>query len=509
MKWKLSMAVAALVGGSLGAQELPVAQNPQEASVVNYRIRRNEDGLRQIRLLEDRDQKYMVSKVYELKHAKGADITPWVLGAVQRYYYASTVERLSYKKDSKEYIVVNTGVDMVPFVDDMVAKLDRPSKIDSLGSIYDGSGIYKFVYYPKYRFSPTLVKVGPTVGSEDGEYFFDAKNSFYYFKDSYSDGKKSFDWYGILDRPVPQMEVKLNIYEINDNDLKELGIDYVSWKNGPGAKLFGAGFDYFKFDSFTDVSNVTNSVDILSQMSHSWGGFMVAPQIDATFIRLLAQKGKAYIASSASLTVVNDFHSDPGNDGFSKAKYKIRFTPNYQDIQKDKDQNTYVKAAGMDVWFYLRNPVINFKGGYEGEKDAVRENGTGAACLEFGYVTRVLDTVEKTSNGSDAQNLYTFRSWASVMPGQEKLIGVFDRDLIVKQYNGIPFLGDIPGLKYLCGAATESKSKSQVFVTIEVKHANPDSNLSDFAGKLVSASDMMRKDESDASKSAEEVKKQD
>ncbi len=169
MKWKLSMALAAFIGGSLGAQEIPVAQNPQEASLVNYRIRRNEDGLRQIRLLEDRDQKYMVSKVYELKHAKGTDITPWVLGAVHRYYSASTVERLSYKKEKKEYLVVNTGVDMIPFVDEMVAKLDRPSKIDKEGSIYEGSGIYKFVYYPKYRFSPELVRVGPTVGSEDGE----------------------------------------------------------------------------------------------------------------------------------------------------------------------------------------------------------------------------------------------------------------------------------------------------------------------------------------------------
>lgn len=495
-RWKtLTAALLAVAGGTIGAQEIPVAQDPQEAGTVNYRIRRNEDGLRQIRVVEDRDQKYMVSKVYELKYAKGADLTPWVLGAVKRYYSLSTVERCSYKKTGQEFLIVNTGVDMIPFVDDMVAKLDRPSKIDSLGSIFDGTGIYKFVYYPKYRFSPVLVGLGPVVGSEDGEYYYDTKNSFYYFKDSYSDGKKSYDWYGIMDRPVPQMEVKLNVYEINEGDLKELGIDYVSWKNGPGAKLFGVGYDYFNFKSFTDISNVTNSVDILSKVSHSWSGFMVAPQIDATFIRLLAQKGKAKIASSASLTVVNDYHADPGNDGFSKAKYKIRFTPNYQDIQKDNDQNTYVKSAGLDIWFYLRNPVINFRGGYEGEKDAVRENGTGAGCLEFGYVTRVLDTVEKTSNGTDVQNVYTFRSWASVMPGEEKLLGTFERDQIIKQYNGMPFLGDIPGLKYLAGSATESKSKSKVFLTISVRHVGHDSGLSDFAGKLVSASELMRKDD--------------
>ena len=49
------------------------------------------------------------------------------------------------------------------------------------------------------------------------------------------------NWLQTLDRPVPQVQVSINVYEMNENDFKELGIDYVAWKNGPGAQLFGAG----------------------------------------------------------------------------------------------------------------------------------------------------------------------------------------------------------------------------------------------------------------------------
>ncbi len=488
----MMLAVASvLAAGIIRAQEGGVVPGKNSAD-PNFRVTRDSEAVRQVRLLEDRDQKYMTTKVYDLKSAKAVDITPWILGAVQRYYSYSTVERCKYNKDGKEYLIVNTGVDMIPFVDDMVAKLDRSGKLDKYGSFIDGSGIYRFTYYPRFRFEPALVKLGPTVGSEDGQYFMDTVNSFYYWKDSFSDGKKSYDWYAIFDRPVPQLEVKLNLYEINDNDLKELGIDYVSWKNGPGANLFASGLDFLKFDSFTNISNVTNSLDIASKVSHTWGGFMVAPQIDATFIRLLAQKGKAKIATSSSITVVNDFYADPGNNDFSKAKYKIRFTPSYQDIVKDKDQNTFVKSAGMDFYFYLRKPVINFRGGSEGEKDAVRENGANPTSMEFGYVLTAVDTVEKTSNGTDAQNSYTFRSWASVSTGGEKLLATFDKDQIVEQYNGMPFLGDIPGFKYLVGAATESKSKTKIYLTVSISAANIEADLTDFAGRLVEASEMMR-----------------
>ncbi|MFA6569340.1 MAG: hypothetical protein WCS96_14105, partial [Victivallales bacterium] len=82
---------------------------------------------RKIKVIEDRDQTYMTSKVYELKNTLAADITPWVLGAVKRYYKESSIERMNDKANRRQLLVVNMPVALVPYIDDLVEKLDRPN----------------------------------------------------------------------------------------------------------------------------------------------------------------------------------------------------------------------------------------------------------------------------------------------------------------------------------------------------------------------------------------------
>ena len=71
---------------------------------------------------------------------------------------------------------------------------------------------------------------------------------------------------------------------------------------------------------------------------------MVAPNFDATFLRMLAQKGKAYTAGSAAITVVNDFTS-PAATGWDDASYRFKFVPQFQNIRKDEEQTTTIEAV--------------------------------------------------------------------------------------------------------------------------------------------------------------------
>ena len=436
---------------------------------------------REIRVTEDRDQAYFTSKVYELKNTLATDITPFVLGAVQRYDSSSSVERMNDKANKKQLLTVNMPVTMVPYIDDMIEKIDRPGTVDGQNSVIQSTGIQKFVYYPEHRASVDFFPIGPAVGSSDGSYFFDPQNNMFYWKDVRSKGEGALKYYQAFDRPVPQVELTLNVYEITENDVKELGIDYVAWKNGPGANIFNTGWDFTNLQSFTKVMNFANTTNIEGYASHGWGGFMVAPNIDMTFVRLLAQKGKAKISTSGALTLVNDFSNDPGPNAFSKAKYKIKFTPNYQDIQKDDKQAVSVKASQSDFYFYLRRPTINFNG----------EIGDNAMMMEFGYEMNVIDTVEQTSKGQPIQNVNNFQSWLTVAAGTEKLLGTYDREQDVSQYNGMPFLGDIPVLKYLFGAVEHSKSSTKVFVTVSIKAITPTDNLSEWSGKAVTIREML------------------
>ncbi|HBC85744.1 MAG TPA: hypothetical protein DCZ94_02190 [Lentisphaeria bacterium] len=461
---------------------------------------------RQIKVIEDRDQTYMSSKVYELKSIKAADLTPFIQGAVKRYYNQSSVDRLSFPEGGKEFIAVNMPTAMVPFVDDMVAKLDRAGKVDENNSTVEGTGIYRFVYCPKYRASSEMEVIGRTITNGDGEYYFDASTSMFYWKDSSSYGNTSLEWFKAFDRPVPQVQLTLNVYEVTDDDLTELGIDYVAWKNGPGANIFNAGYDFLSSKFMSQNSSWSNMLNVSNMASHSWAGFLVAPNIDMTFIKLLAQKGKARIATSGSLTVVNDFTSpDPGIGNFDGAKYKLRFTPSYQNIQKSSDQNTSVDTADADFLFYIRLPVINFN-----------DKGDKAAALEFGWYLNIMDTVEKVSNGTPIQNSSQFYSWTTLDAGGEKLLASYTKVQEVKQENGIPLLSDIPVLKYIFGSTNVSKSTSKVYVTVKAEAVRPESSLSEWAGRIVTAGEMLREGDKPGaekkdveSKPAEAVKEDD
>jgi len=437
---------------------------------------------RTITFNEDRSQHYMTTKVYELKYVNAHDVMPFILGAMKRFDEQASIKSLDYTAGKKQFVVISCGTQMFPYIDEMVAKLDHPTgKTDKAGSIIDGDGIYRYNYCSKYRGSDNMRSVLEqtfTGGIGSGASYYDASTNMFYWKTSKSQGDAYLQFLQAIDRPVPQVQVSLNLYIVNDNDFQELGVDYLGWKNGPGANLFGAGFDY---TSISSASSISNAVDSASNVAGSTlGGFAVAPQFDATFVRMLAQKGKAKVAASAMLTVVNDFGSDadPGLDNFDGAKYRFRFTPQFQNLQKDDNQTMSVEAMdGVgELYFYLRTPVIAYNGFETPDK---------AMTLMCGWQLKVDDNMEDTNLGATTVNSYKFDSYLTLATGAEKLLAVYDKDVYVKQYNGMPFLGDIPVLKYLVGSEAEVKTKAKVFVTITATPVHPDAKLSAWAGQII------------------------
>lgn len=441
------------------------------------------NGDRRVEIVEDRNQDYMASKVYELKHVKPGDLTPFILGAVKRFNSASRVERLNYKFAKKQYIVVHTAEQMMPYVDDLVRILDRPGgDKDEVGAIIDGTGIYRFVYYTKYRYTSDMLKIAKVRGSSDGEYFADENENMLYWKDSDSDGRTVLEWLKALDRPVPQVELLFKVYEITDNDVKELGIDYVSWKNGPGAELFGFGADMFNFR--IDEQFLANGFDLFSSLSNGWAGIMFAPQFDASFLRMLDQKGKTNAFTSGSITVVNDF------DG----SYNLTLVPGYQNIEKTDLMEVSV-GHDSDSTFALEinNPTICFQGGTIFKATRHDPEGSNVANLMFGYKVSWQNVIERNNVGTEFMNNSMVESNLTLQCGTEKLLAEFTREHDVNQYNGIPFLGDIPGIKYLVGADTHSKAYAKYFVTVEATPVKPSASLSEWAGKIISDAEMIKK----------------
>lgn len=429
----------------------------------------NNSSVRNLVINEDRDQKNMVTKVYRLQHISQDDIEPWIKGAVKRYNPNSTVARNDYKAGGEHLLIVTTGVDMMPFVDELIAVMDRPSsRRDAANSIVDGTGIAMRSYRPRFRANDAMIRSVIRDARIDGQGWYDRGNNLYYWKDARSAADKVGRWLSLIDRPVPQMAIKLKFYSIADNDFKELGIDWLAWKNGPGADLFATGYDLAQYQALTDMGMNT----LLSS-----GGFMVAPNIDTTFLKMLEDKGIGRTAVSGSLTLVND--PDFSSDSFSAARYKLSCIPDYQAIQKNSDRNLSVGVVGGSFQLMVNNPAI-----------CLDREGRQAQFLRAGFDLTVKEPVDQTNSDSEdyvAYNYQHFNTFMNVGAGTEKLLGSFVKEHKVTQNTGMPFLGDLPVLKYIFGSTSEAITRTTVFITVSAVPVGAVSNNNAMAAMAVDA----------------------
>ena len=437
-------------------------------------------NVQKIRFVEDDAQNYMVSKIYELKHQKANDLVPFLLGAIKRYAKNGSADRINYKAGGKQLVAVSCPSPLMPYIDDMVAKLDRPVAKGKDGSGIDGTGIVRSVYKPQYRTGETMVNVMIKAGipsnategaNQDAVVMLDAHTGLIYWKDSVNkdkDMKKYLTW---LDRGVPQCVLSMQVYEVRESDLQDLGMDYLAWKNGPGLNVFEAGATLLEGSSMTEAFG-------------PYGFFMFAPSFDMSFLRLLQQNGKANVAASANLTLTT------GHDAH------LSFTPNYQNLTKDKNFKSAVGASGNDtLTFSIASPVVclngaaNADGLLPADKEAV---ATQTGVVNFSYTLSMKTVVERNSLGDELFDESESSSAVSVKTGGEKLLSRWSREQDVEQTIGIPFLCEVPVLKYVFGTTTHTKERLLYFLTVKTELAHPDQDIAAISGKLVSVPELLK-----------------
>ena len=197
------------------------------------------EGTRTIRLIQDDAQKQMATKVYRLKHLKASDITPYIDAACRRYQATSQVRSLNAGKDNQA-VIVTTAEEFLPYVDQVVSVLDRGTKKDAFGSAVYGAGYKWKVYWPKYRHGKELQLPADVMLSGTGSHF--ADNGALWLKDDLDDVDYALDWIKYFDRPLPQAQVTFRYYSVRESTLRDVGIDYLAWKNGPGLNLVDFAF---------------------------------------------------------------------------------------------------------------------------------------------------------------------------------------------------------------------------------------------------------------------------
>ena len=459
-----------------------------------------------LRLVQDDAQDYMVTKVYSLKYIKANDIVPFVLGAVMRYSTNSKVDRINYAAAKQQWLAVTTPVAMMPYVDDMVAKMDRPSKIkDVNGSIVQGTGITRYVYNPKWRSSQDMVtlmvKAGipadasgydysydsedNSAGKYDGRVLYDSASNLIYWKDSPNKSSDLLKYLTWLDRPVPQVIVTFRLYEVRDSDLRDIGIDYAAWKNGPGLQLAGFGADLFagRWNETVQVAEAASKLMpfISDSMSWGYGSMFFAPAFDMSFIRLLQQNGRARELSEVSLTLRNGKNA------------ATNLAPDYQNILK-KDNVESSSAAGLTL--QILSPTICFDGvkpdksgllPYTAEDYEKKFSG----IFDFQYSLENTSVTERNNYGSELTESSTLQGFGTIRMKEESFLASWSRQMDVEQTIGVPILCELPILKYLFGTTTRNIETTHFFLTAEAAFVHPDSDISAISGKLTEITELV------------------
>ena len=441
------------------------------------------EKVKKLEFLQDDAQEPFVSKVYSLQNVKAVDLTPFVLGAVKRYNTNSTVERLNYSEGKKQFLLVSTPPAMLAYVDEIVRNLDRPGgEPDKTGSVIDGTGIFRYAYLPKHRSTDVMVAaLNAAVKDNSGIVYRDPASNLIYWKDTPGRGQTILAWAKAFDRPSPQVELVFKVYEVRSSLLDDIGLDYLAWKNGPGLNLFQAGLESVNFQTVEKFLSNANQFS-----SFSYGGFFTAPQFDLSFVRVLSQGGLAKVSSAGSLTVVNNYANT----------YNVKISPQFQNIEKDaNDKSSVVIGSNADFALTVTKPVICFTA--TGEKDQTY-NGDAfdqttykslTGTIQLGYTLSINNVVERNNRGTELTESSAIASNLTFELQGEHLLGVFNQTQKVEQTIGMPFLSDIPYLKYLFSTTTTIDSDTKLFVTVTGRLVHPEDGYEKWTGKLLTETD--------------------
>ncbi len=434
----------------------------------------SEKTVQKVHLIQDDAQDYMVSKIYKLKYTQANDLVPFVLGMIMRYNINSSANTI-LGGNNEQLLTVTCPEKMMPYVDDFVAKVDRNIQIEGKApnDIIRGTGITRAVYQPKYRSGSGLLNI--LVNSVIGEgpagsvYAYDQNSNQIYWKDNSSNTPFVFEFLSFIDRPAPQIVFDLKLYEVRESTLRDLGIEYLAWKNGPGLNIFQTAFDVFSLSSSGSAA--------LTAISGPVGGFLVAPQFDASFIRMLAQKGNASVTNTATINASN---SDTGS-------YEIFFNPQLQNIVKNNNDQTSVVSSNLNLpegfnQLYLRidQPIVNIhygsgQAGYDSsEVFTVKPYKPGAynqypGTVFFAYSLQSATVLERSNTGEELVNTNSMSSSVLLDLDKEFVLGQWDCQQEVEQVIGVPFLSQIPILKYLFSTTTVQKEQCKVYLTVTAR----------------------------------------
>ncbi len=460
----------------------------------------NAAGTREIRLVQDNGNTKFVSRLFPLKHISAQDLQPYVKSAILRYNLNSSLQCVNYADGRGVGLLITTGEEFMPYVEELIRQLDIPGKNGAKKVSVEGTGMARYAYTPRYRAAAEFKEIiDNVIASSEGTSGIDLATNTIFWSDTVTAAKDTLSWVKLIDRPLPQVRVRFNYYEVRESTLRDVGFDYLAWKNGPGVNLLNVGYNAGRLVLHEAVTSALANVS-----TWGFGGIFFAPSFDLSFIRCLQQSGEASVAADGHITFVNtpvksieDFRAlvayQKANPANAPYQYRLTMTPEYQNIAKNSQGRSFIGASfdtdetgelyknPPELELIITNPIICMPGdrakadadGFMPFPEANTKDVKNGGVI-FRYKFNFKNVVERGNTGQELSNAASISGGMTLGFNVEKVVGVYEKDSEVKQTIGLPVLSKIPVLKYLFSTTTVVRETTYIIVTAEAVPVTPD-----------------------------------
>lgn len=373
-------------------------------------------------------------------------------------------------------------------IDSLVEYLDSPK----MGSLSSGSQM--FIYMPKFvparNLQPLLENMGMNVSDvtelwQGGDLVaYDPDLNWLVFDVANFSCDNIANMLTKYDVPVPQVRLKVKVYEVTSENDEKIGIDFQSWKNNEGADLFSAGGRYRNNWQAMYSGKIMPNKGYGSENSSF---FNFNPKWNSRYIDFLTSKGKAKVVHSGELVIRNNYSASLACT--TQLVYIDSSTPvSGTTIPTDSD-NLYEVGA-----YKLLSTILDYTFTDDIAVGKGNQQVTTVSATDFGFtmdVDNVSVNLNETlfkitltntsllgfqSDGTPRISTGNKVSQTVSLPHNKDgfVIGGLAKDELVKSKTGIPLLMDIPWLGYIFSSESTSIKHSELIVVASCEWESPE-----------------------------------
>ncbi len=454
-----------------------------------------------------------VPKVYDVKNVNPAALMPFLRRVAEieqgAWYTFAAPDGESGK------VVFIVPVYQIPYIDKMMVEIDRPGLTTSPG---DGECFYRLKHRSAQDagFRAALLQYMTATARVQNDP--DTNSLFLY--DAQSAVDSALEALAILDIPTPQVRVDCTVYEAAIQDDGAIGLDYMSWKNGPGRSAFAVGAFSENATGHVHASNVPTGVTPPNlpfntgvptnklpghHFSNSGSNSATLLDVPSAYFDYLGDKGKALVKCRGSLTVLH------GNVATFQTTDSILYYAVGDATSGTialgtgpKDMSVNANAIAADPLGAYRNGVlidpapgtgnstkvgaenrtvvgvVATRAGLGGSQLTAQDTGVyaqitptiGTDGIRLHVTTNVINQVGYADDGRPIVTKRAADTDLTVPDGQEIVLSGLVSETEIHETNKVPILGSLPLIGYLFGH--EIKQMQRRLVVLVVKATRVD-----------------------------------